>query len=59
MGARAANLCSMLISEYGQERVELAQTLVELSDPDSAWSEAMGQGLEDVAEIIEELYFGN
>lgn len=46
----------MLIDEYGHESVEIARILVELSDADGAWSEAMSQGLEDIAEIIEELY---
>lgn len=46
-----------LMNVHGREKVEIAQLLVELSDPDGAWAEAMDQGLEDVVEIIEELYF--
>lgn len=48
-----------LMNVHGREKLEIAQLLVELSDPDGAWAEAMDQGLEDVAEIIEELYFGD
>lgn len=48
-----------LIEFYGREAYDLAAVLVQHSDPDGAWSLAMDQGLEDVAEIIEELYFGD
>lgn len=47
-----------LIDFYGREAYETAVLLVETADPDGAWSTAMDLGLEDVADIIEELYFG-
>lgn len=46
-----------LIEIYGEESYETAIMLTQLTDIDSAWSVALEEGLEDVAEIIEELYF--
>lgn len=46
-----------IIGVYGREAYETAVLLVEHSDPDGAWATAMDMGLEDVADIIEELYF--
>lgn len=48
-----------LIDFYGREAYDLAVVLVQHSDPDGAWSLAMDQGMEEVADIIEELYFGD
>lgn len=46
----------LFIEFYGRERYDLARMMVKMSDPDGAWAEAMDQGLEDVAELIEELF---
>lgn len=47
-----------LLEEYGRDAVRTAGMLVSLSDADAAWAMAMDEGLEDVADIIEELYMG-
>jgi hypothetical protein len=44
-----------LNSTYGSDTVDAALALMILSDPDGAWAMAMDEGLEDVAEVIEEL----
>lgn len=46
-----------LIDAFGQEAFEIAVALVQESDADGAWAAALDMGLEDVADIIEELYF--
>lgn len=53
-----AKVKKRLIEEYGSEAFEFARIMVDLTDADGAWAEAMDQGMEDVAEIIEELYMG-
>lgn len=40
---------------YGSDTVDTALTMMILSDPDGAWAMAMDEGMEDVAEVIEEL----
>jgi hypothetical protein len=40
---------------YGDDTVDTAIMLIEASDPDGAWAMAMDEGLEEVAEVIEEL----
>ena len=40
---------------YGSDTVDTALALMVLSDPDGAWALAMDEGMEDVAEVIEEL----
>jgi hypothetical protein len=42
---------------YGSDTVDTALALMVLSDPDGAWALAMDEGMEDVAEVIEELMF--
>jgi hypothetical protein len=40
---------------YGSDTVDTALAMMILSDPDGAWAMAMDEGMEDVAEVIEEL----
>lgn len=40
---------------YGSDTVDTALAMMVLSDPDGAWAMAMDEGMEDVAEVIEEL----
>lgn len=49
----------LMIEFYGQDAYDTAVMLVRTSDPDGAWAMAMDEGLEDVAEIIEELFMEN
>lgn len=46
-----------LIAAYGREAFEIAVALVQESDADGAWAVALDMNREDVADIIEELYF--
>lgn len=46
-----------LIDAYGREAFEIAVALVKESDADGAWAVALDMNREDVADIIEELYF--
>jgi hypothetical protein len=40
---------------YGEDAVDTAIVLMEVSDLDGAWAMAMDEGLDLVAEVIEEL----
>jgi hypothetical protein len=43
---------------WGDEAVETVVLLVEMADPDGAWSEFMDRNQEEMADCVEFIYFG-